>query len=131
MRRRAWAVCAFLLLLVAAGVYVLIRYDIPYELGISDARFNGLPIGTSRDRMCEVLGSPDQRHTRAEEGAKLVQYVRPCAGGGYEPHIAHWDEWHDDMRKRADEVWIWQKGLRVICAVFDRDGKLIFKYVDA
>lgn len=127
-RARLWGCLAAL---TGLGLYLSLAVDLPYELGISDARFESLPIGASREQVRQVLGEPKHRYTRAAEGAEVVHHVSPCMGGGYEPNWADFDRRFAAMGPHITEVWKWSKGLRLICMVFDEQGKVIFKYVDA
>lgn len=117
--------------LTGLGLYLSLSEPVQHELGLSDARFESLPIGASREQVRQILGEPEHRYTRAAEGAEVVHCVRPCMGGGYEPQWADFDRRFAAMRPHITEVWKWSKGLRLICMVFDERGKVIFKYVDA
>jgi len=111
--------------------YLWVAVDLGYELGISDARYNSLPIGATQEQVRQTLGAPEHRYTRDVERPEVVHHIHPLVSGGHEPRVSDWDAYHADMRQRTAEVWRWSKGLRIICMVFDGDGKVIFKYVDA
>jgi len=122
-RRAFWSTAIVMAVLAVLGL--LFSLDSTNWLGFSEARYDAVQLGMNKAQVFNILGRPHDKYLRSGLGKETETCVSPVAGTGVPPGGA------DAARANADEVWRWWHPIdQKIGVVFDKDGRVIYKWVD-
>ena len=100
-------------------------------LGFTERDFAQIEMGMSQEDVLRILGEPGSgRFTRRAPGARasLRDWIRPTTNYVRRQGIS-WTEM-EEIRAEAEEVWRWTRFIQIIGVVFDKDGRVVFKWTD-
>lgn len=87
----------------------------------------------SQEDVLRILGEPGSgpgsgRLTRRAQGANLGDWIGPTTNYVRRQGVSFTEL--EEIRAEAEEVWRWKRFMQTTGVVFDKDGRVVFKWTD-